>query len=105
MKRQRDILRHFFSFLTLLFFAAFLLPVKANAADHQASVSVNRSTGECTYSVQGLDPALIHELTLQVSHKDTKAAALQSNIPLTPENCVGGTYTGTFSLQIGRAHV
>ena len=99
MKRQRHILKHFFSFLTLLFFAAFLLPVKANAAEYQANISANRSTGECTYSVQGLDPAQIHELTLQVSHKDTKAAALQSNISLTQDNCAGGTYTGTFSLE------
>lgn len=99
MKKTLHIKRHLFSFLTLLFFTALFLPVKANAADYPASVSVNRSAGECTYSVQGLDPAQTHEMTLHVLRNNSQTAALESTIALTEENCGSGTYTGSFSLE------
>lgn len=99
MKEQLHIMRHLFTFFTLLLLMAALIPVRAKAADYSANVTVNRSAGECTYSVQGLDIEQDDTLTLQVSHKDTKVTALQSDIALTSENCVNGTYTGRFSLE------
>lgn len=98
MKEKLHIIKHLCTFFTLLLMAA-LIPVQADAAAPSASISVNRSTGECVYTVQGLDLTQTTTLTLQVIHKDTQAAALQSDTALTSDNCVNGTYTGRFSLE------
>lgn len=98
MKEKLHILKHFLTFFALLFFLTALPAFQANAAEYSASVSTNRATGECSYSVHGLDIAGNNVLTLQVSHKDTGLVALQKDITLTPANCANGTYTDSFSL-------
>ena len=99
MKEKLHILRHLFTLCAVLFLALGFTSIQAKAADYTANVSVNRGSGECTYSVQGLDLAQTDAFTLQVSHKATQSIALQSNVTLTSSNCVNGTYTGSFSLD------
>lgn len=91
-------------FAVLLLFIG-LPATLTHAAEHSASVTVNRATGECLYTMQGLDPSQTDTLTLQVLRKDTSEIAFQTNIALTSENCPGGIYTGSFSLEtLNRAY-
>lgn len=72
---------------------------QVKAAQYSASISTDRTTGVCSYSVHGLDPEQTNSIKLQVAHKDSQAIAFQNDITLTSENCVDGTYTGNFSLE------
>lgn len=99
MKQKLHILKHLFVFCAVLALTACLSPAQAKAAGLSANTSVNRASGECTYTVQGLDIDKTDALTLQVIHKSTQRSALQTNISLTSANCVNGTYTGSFSLD------
>ena len=98
MKEKLHILKHFLPFFALMFLLAILPVIQAEAAEYSASVTTDRTTGECSYSVHGLDITANNTLTLQVSQKDTGRIALQKDIALTPANCTGGTYTDRFSL-------
>lgn len=99
MKEKIHILRHLFTFFAVLFLFAGFTAVPANAAEHSANVSVNRTSGVCSYTVQGLDISQTGSFTLSVAHKSTQSVALQQNISLTSANCTNGTYTGSFSLE------
>lgn len=95
--------QHHFIYLFVLFaamsFIAGLPSVNAQAAEYTASLAVDRPAGECRYTVQGIDVTQTSSLKLQASHKTSQAVALQKEIPITGENCVNGTYTGSFSLE------
>lgn len=99
MKQKLNILTHLFVWCALFIFAFGLTTVPAKAAEHTATISVNRAAGECTYSVNGLDLTQMNALTLQVSHKNTQVIALQTNVTLNTTNCVNGTFTGSFNLS------
>lgn len=88
----------FTCFATLLFFIG-LPATLAHAADYSANTVVNRASGECRYTVKGLDLSQTDTLTLQILRKGTQEIAFQTNIALSPETCPDGTYTGTFSLD------
>lgn len=98
MKEKLHILKHFLPFFVLMLLLTALPVIQAKAAEYSASVSTDRATGECSYSVHGLDITGNSTLTLQVSHKDTGVIALQKDITLTSTNCSNGTYTDSFSL-------
>lgn len=98
MKAKLHYLLYLTCFAALLFFIG-LPATPAHAADYSASTIVNRVSGECQYTVKGLDASQAGTLTLQVVHKGTQEIALQTNIALSPENCPDGTYTGSFSLD------
>lgn len=99
MKEKLHIIRHLFTLSAALFLMLGLISHPAQAAGQTAGVSVNRSSGVCTYTVQGLDPGTNSSMTLQVSRRNNTAAAYQENIALTAENCPNGTYTGSFTLK------
>lgn len=99
MKEKLHIARQFFTLFALLLLSFGITAVRVNAAEYSASVSTNRQTGECTYTIQGLDIEKTNTLTLQVSHKDTKQTAYEKSETLTSTNCANGTFTGSFSLD------
>lgn len=72
---------------------------KADAAEHQTAISTDRTLGQVTYTVNGLDPEQTDNMTLQVTKTSDNRIAFSQSIALTSENCVEGTYTGTFSLS------
>lgn len=98
MKEKLHIVKHFFAFLAVLLLMLGFTSVPMLAAEHSASVSVNRGTGECSYTVNGLDMEQTNSITLLVSDKATKTVALQQEITLSETNCTNGTYNGSFSL-------
>lgn len=98
MKEKLHMLKHSLPFFALMFVLAVLPVNQAEAAEYSASVTTDRTTGECSYSVHGLDITANNTLTLQVSQKDTGRIALQKDITLTSANCINGTYTDHFSL-------
>lgn len=104
MKGTQFLLKNLLASFVLVLVFAGLHTIPAQAAEqpagHTASVSVNRASGECTYTIQGLDPLTTGTITLSVAHKDTKAVAFTKEIPLTTTNCVNGTLTGCFSLDL-----
>ncbi len=99
MKEKLLIVRHLFASFALLLLLAGIFSTPANAAEQTASVSVNRASGECTYTIQGLDINETSTITLNVSHKDANTIALTKEISLDTTNCNNGTYTGIFSLD------
>lgn len=99
MKGKIHITKYLFALVAMLFLMIGFPCISADAAQHSASISVNRATGECSYSVSGIDLTQTNSLTLQVNQAGTQAAALQNHIDLTAENCTNNTYTGTFSLE------
>ncbi len=99
MKEKLHIFKYLFASFVLLFLFSGIISIPAKAAEQTASVSVNRASGECTYTVQGLDTTETSTITLNVSHKETKAIAFTKDIALDTTNCVDGTFTGSFSLD------
>lgn len=99
MKDKIHIFSHLFAFFAVLCLLTGFTSISVKAAEYSANASVNRASGECTYSVQGLDIQNTSSLTLQVFHKGTETIAFQENITLTSANCADGKYTGTFSLN------
>lgn len=99
MKGKIHITRYLFALFAMLFLTIGFPWISAEAAEHSASISVNRTTGECSYSVQGIDLTQTDALTLQVNHAGTQTTALQTRIDLTAANCTNDTYTGSFSLE------
>lgn len=89
---------------------------RARAAEYSATLNTDRANGVCTYSVTGIDTAVIQEMTLKVTYnsnsKDEAAAstgaavtvgnivtALEQKITLDSTNCTDGMYTGSFSMD------
>lgn len=99
MKGKIHITRHLFALFAMLFLTIGFPWISAEAAEHSASISVNRTTGECSYSVRGIDLTQTSTLTLQVNHAGTQTTALQTHVDLTAANCTNDTYTGSFSLE------
>ncbi len=99
MKGKLHIIKYLFASFALLILFSGAIAIPAQAAEQTASVSVNRASGECTYTVQGLDSNITNTITLNVSHKETKAVAFTKEITLDTTNCVNGTFTGNFSLE------
>jgi len=89
--------------LTLVLFGNHMVKVSAeNAITYQMSVTTNRAEGTCSYQINGLDPTVTSSIQVNVSYKDGSGNMvnnLQQTIQLTQENCVGGVYNGTFSLD------
>lgn len=105
-----------FSFFMLL--SVICSNTRAMAAEYGATLNTDRANGVCTYTVTGIDTAVIQEMTLKVTYNDkdgvgsdvsvTSGASLETNniitaleqkIVLDNTNCVNGTYTGSFSME------
>lgn len=99
MKGKLHMVNHLFASFALLLFISGMIAIPAYAAEHTASVSVNRASGECTYTVQGLNADETNSITLNVTNTETKAVAFTKEIALTTENCANGSFTETFSLD------
>ncbi len=99
MQEKQHTFRHLIMFFALLFLVAGPPVMHADAAERTAHVSADRATGECSYTVQGLDINQTNSITLQVLRGNTNDCAYQETIPLTSGNCVNGTYSGKFSLS------
>lgn len=98
MKSRKFAAKYFLILCAVLFTSLGVnLTVKAAETQPSGSVSTDRITGQCSYSVQGLSLEQTSSITLQVTGKD-KTVLLSKDIPLTAENCTNGIYNGTFSL-------
>lgn len=89
--------------LTLVLFGNHMVKVFAeNTSGYQMNVTTNRAEGTCSYQINGLNPEVTASIQLNVSYKDSSGNVvnnLQQTINLTQENCVGGVYNGTFSME------
>ncbi len=92
----------------LLFLAVLVMPLLVSnyagaetpedtTPSYTASLTTDRSAGQCSYTIKGLDITQTNTITLYVTG-DKNTLLLSQGIELTEENCVDGTYNGTFSL-------
>lgn len=65
---------------------------------YQASVSVDRPAGQCSYSIRGIDLAQTSSITLQAARKDNNNVVLKKTIDVDATNCTNGIFNGSFSL-------
>lgn len=72
---------------------------KVQAANITAGVTTDRASGNCKYTVAGLDLTTDTVLTVQVDRSDNKQVVWTQEIALTEENVVNGAYNGTITLQ------
>lgn len=99
MKEKKNIIRHLMV-LCAIVVTALVIPsiTKADVSDYQAGISTNRSLGQVTYTINGLDPEQTDQITLRVTGSSEGTAPWEQSINITSENCVEGSYTGNFSL-------
>ncbi len=103
MKRVGKVFGVVLMAMTLVLFGNQMVKVFAeNTSAYQMNVTTNRAEGTCSYQISGLNPTVTNSIQVNVSYKDASGNEvnnLQQNITLTQENCVGGVYNGTFSLD------
>jgi Uncharacterized protein conserved in bacteria len=100
MKEKKLIAKHVMVLFAIIMMALGIPSItKADATDYQTTITTDRAAGQVKYSISGIDPEQTKTLTLQVTDPATKAAVLEQPVSLTTENCMEGTYTGTFSLS------
>lgn len=103
MKRVGKVFGVMLMALTLVLFGNQMVKVFAeNTSAYQMNVTTNRAEGTCSYQISGLNPTVTSSIQVNVSYKDASGNEvnnLQQTIALTQENCVGGVYNGTFSLD------
>lgn len=100
MKEKKLIAKHLMILCAIIITALGIPSItKADVTDYQTTISTDRAAGQVTYSISGIDLENTTTLTLQVTDPATKAVKLEQPVSLTAENCVEGTYKGTFSLS------
>lgn len=119
VKEQKAVSRLFMSVCLFMVLAVACINAKASAAEYSATLNTDRASGVCTYTVTGIDLAVIHEMSMKVTYtkdsadKATSASgssiddasgsnivtALEQKIALNSTNCTDGTYTGSFSMD------
>ena len=120
MKEKRTLTKHLLILCAVIITALGIPSItKADETNYQAVVSTDRAAGKVTYTVKGLvldqNPDASTEtkaenttdtgsdnkktIKLVVSSTTTKKNVLEKEIEITPQNCIEGTHTGTFSLN------
>ncbi|MBQ1688564.1 MAG: L,D-transpeptidase [Lachnospiraceae bacterium] len=69
------------------------------AGDYQLTVTTNRESSTCNYTIAGID-ATSTNMEVLVTYKNAQGQTvnvLDQNISLNSENCVNGTYNGSFT--------
>lgn len=120
MKEKRKLTKHFLILCAVVITALGIPSItKADETNYQAVVSTDRAAGKVTYTVKGLvldqnpddstetktenatDTGSDNKKTIKlvVSSTTTKKNVLEKTIEITPQNCIEGTHTGTFSLS------
>ncbi len=107
VEKKRPLDKFFMVVCIALVLAVFSSNIRIQAAEYSASLSTDRASGVCTYTVTGIDINVIQEMTLKVTYNDNNVTEQDnggnSSTDGTTDNAGAGGAVGIRKAEIGRA--